>query len=262
MEKWSRADKLTVGGLIFAAVAAIAAVFVVPEFREFFHLDKPHTTQTQAETSTQTIAPSIPARTEPKSEPLKPEAKPKTHKPTQTRVTGDGNVAGNNISDDLNVTGNNNQTPIAIAPNGIAIYGGMVTNPTVNNFGKPSSSRHLTESQKNTLIASLKKIDPQSFYFLSAPDAESTHFGNEVLKMLTSHELGWKVLPLPSNWGQANRQGEGLFIVVSDLQKPPPGTVELQQAFKAVGINASGTTYPMVGTDRFAIYVGVNPVSE
>jgi hypothetical protein len=46
----------------------------------------------------------------------------------------DDNVAGNNISGDENVTGSNNQTaPVALAPNGIAIAGGTVNNPTVNN---------------------------------------------------------------------------------------------------------------------------------
>jgi hypothetical protein len=116
-KKWSRTEKW--GGLILTVVGTIAAVFVVPEFRQFFRLDKPQTVET-APTQT-AAAPSTPVQTEPsKSEPLKPESSKtkKTHKPNN------------------NVTGNNNQTT-AIAPNGIAISGGNVTNPTVNNFGPP-----------------------------------------------------------------------------------------------------------------------------
>ena len=135
---------MTVGGILLAAIATIAAVLVVPEFRHFFHLDKPQTAQAETEsTPTQAATPSSPpVQTEPsKPESSKPTSKPKNKKPAQkttTHVIGDNNVAGNNVSGDKNVTGNSNQTaPTAIAPNGIAITGGTVTNPTVNNFGPP-----------------------------------------------------------------------------------------------------------------------------
>lgn len=57
---------------------------------------------------------------------------------TKTHINGDKNVGGNNVTGNSNVTGNGNTTgPTASAPNGIAITGGNVTNPTVNNFAPP-----------------------------------------------------------------------------------------------------------------------------
>jgi hypothetical protein len=48
-------------------------------------------------------------------------------------------LGSNNISGDNNVTGNANQTGMTvIAPNGIVITRGTVTNPTVNNYGPPA----------------------------------------------------------------------------------------------------------------------------
>jgi hypothetical protein len=126
-----------------------------------------------------------------------------------------------------------------------------------------NEARHLTPTQKTALAASLKAIGPESFYLLSAPDAEATHFSNELLFLLTSPEVGWKQLPQPpGQWGMVFHQGEGLFIVVADLQKPPRGTVELQLAFKSIGVEANGLSYPLIEPDKFALYVGVRPASH
>jgi hypothetical protein len=121
--------------------------------------------------------------------------------------------------------------------------------------------RHLTETQKTTLISLLKGVGPQSFYFLAAHDAEATHFSNELANVLTSPELGWTILELPPGgvWGQVSHEGEGLFILVSDLNKPPKGTVELQKALIQIGFNAPFSKYPLMYPGKFAIYVGVNP---
>jgi hypothetical protein len=137
---WSRDHKLALGILILTGVAAFAAILVVPEFRRFFHLDKPEASQ-QIQPEKQTSTPNVTessATPVQNTEPPKPaEAYKQKSRPTQktqTHVTGNGNVAGNDISGDNNVTGNNNQTgPLAVAPNGIAITGGTVNNPTVNN---------------------------------------------------------------------------------------------------------------------------------
>jgi hypothetical protein len=134
-KKLSRGDKVAVGGLLLAAVAAVAAVLVVPEFRSFFHLDKSQTAQAETKPTQSVTAPTPAVQAEPaKPEPSKPE-KTRPSQKTTTRVSGSDNVAGNNVSGDHNVTGNNNQAgSTASAPNGIAITGGNVSNPTVNNI--------------------------------------------------------------------------------------------------------------------------------
>jgi hypothetical protein len=160
---WSRSDKLTVGGLSLAAIAALAAVLVVPEFRQFFHLDKPQTAQAEAK-PTQSVAPKTSPiqNTEPsKPQPSKPDTAKRKVKPTQktaTHVTGNNSVAGHNISGDNNVTGNNNQAaPTVNASNGIGIIGGTVTNPTVNNYiNSAPPPRVLTKDERDSLASCLK----------------------------------------------------------------------------------------------------------
>jgi len=104
--RWTRTDKLAAAGVALAAVALITA-FVIPEGRRLVGLDKPVTQDPQTASVTQP------------TEPLR----------------GNSNVAENNVAGNNNVVGNGNQTvPTAVAPNGIAILGGNVSNPTVNNI--------------------------------------------------------------------------------------------------------------------------------
>jgi hypothetical protein len=104
-----------------------------------------------------------------------------------------------------------------------------------------NQSRHLSDDQKDKLVSVLKVAAPQELYFISAPDAETTYFSNEILSVLQS--AGWNVVPHPPNWGTIDRQGQGLFIMVADLNKPPRGAIVLQQALKQVGIDSSGQTF-------------------
>jgi len=138
---WTRDHKLALGILLFGGVASLAAIFVVPEFRRLSHLDKPETTQQVPQekqaTPSITIVPTAPVAQsrEPSKFVETSRQESKLTQKTQTHVTGNSNAAGNNISGDSNVTGNNNQAgPVAVAPNGIAIAGGTVNNPTVNNI--------------------------------------------------------------------------------------------------------------------------------
>jgi hypothetical protein len=192
MEKtWSRGDKLTVGGLLLAAVAAIAAVLVVPEFRQFFHLDHSQTAQAEAKPP-QSVAPSTsPVQN---TEPSKPNTSnpKKTKKPTQkttTHVTGNDNVAGNNTSGDNNVTGNNNQTgATANAPNGIAITGGTVNNPTVNNFTPPS--RRLADDEKTALKTCLAMKTGTFTVAALANNGEAYQYAKDFYDVFSG--AGWK----------------------------------------------------------------------
>jgi cytoskeletal protein RodZ len=188
-EPWSRGERIAAWTLGIAVVAILASFFI-PEVRQFFHLEKPPQTA-QAETTPSAATQSTPpVQTEPsRSERSKPDtSKPKkTQKPT--KVQGNDNVAGNNISGDNNVTGNNNQTgPTANAPNGIAIAGGTVTNPTVNNYAP--ASRRLSNEQKTMLVACLKS-NPGTFTVSAiSNNAEAYQYASDFSGVFTS--AGWK----------------------------------------------------------------------
>jgi hypothetical protein len=143
-ERWSRGERIAAWTLGIAVVAVVASFFI-PEVRQFFHLEKPpqtaqaetRPTSLQTGTTTQALL-TVQSPEPPKSEPSKPRKSRKPPQKITTHVTGNENVAGNNVSGDHILTGNNNETgPTAVAPNGIAIAGGTVIQPTVNNFGPP-----------------------------------------------------------------------------------------------------------------------------
>jgi len=133
-QSWNRADVLTAAALIVALLTLVAA-FVIPEVRQLLHLEK----KPQASKVEVQAAPKIQALQNPiePTRPANPEPTNQQQKPTP-HVKGNSNVAGNNVMGKNNVTGSANTTgPTAVAPNGIAIAGGNVTNPTVNNFAPP-----------------------------------------------------------------------------------------------------------------------------
>ena len=120
--------------------------------------------------------------------------------------------------------------------------------------------RHLSEGQKAKLASRLKVAAPQEFYFLCAPDAETTYFSNEILAVLES--AGWKAVPHPPNWGAIERQGVGVLLLVHDVTKPVSREVlVLQQAFQEIGIEATGSNFPMAPNDKVTLYIGVRPTS-
>jgi hypothetical protein len=120
--------------------------------------------------------------------------------------------------------------------------------------------RHLSESQKAKLASLLRADSPQEFYFLCAPDAETTYFSNEILNVLES--AGWKAVPHPPNWGTIERSGVGVLILVHDVTQPVSrGAIVLQQALKEIGIEAPGSNFLMAPNDKITLYVGVRPES-
>ncbi len=134
--RWTRADQLAAAGVIVAAVAIIAA-FVIPEGRRLVGLDNSvlQTAQTESRSQSEQLA----ADVAPKNHLPQPTTPKKPVRKATGRLKENSKVADNAVAGNNNVVGNGNQTgPTAIAPNGIAITGGNVSNPTVNNYGTPS----------------------------------------------------------------------------------------------------------------------------
>ncbi|HVA94943.1 MAG TPA: hypothetical protein VNI36_08580 [Candidatus Dormibacteraeota bacterium] len=118
--------------------------------------------------------------------------------------------------------------------------------------------RELSEDQKAQLIAFLKPYAPQKYYFICAQDAEATEYADEIVEALKS--AGWEAVGPGYNWGTITHQGEGVWVEVSDVNKPAPhGAAVLQMALRKVGIDAGGASFPMVGEDGFLLYVGLRP---
>ncbi|MGA3104735.1 MAG: hypothetical protein ABSD53_09660 [Terriglobales bacterium] len=155
---WSRDQKLAVIGWVVGGVIALiigVSAYFVPEVRQFLHLDK-STLPAQA-TTPSSGTPQADLASQKSEPPIQQRPTPKVSQRTTARVKGNGDVAGNNVSGDKNVIGNNNQIgPTANAPNGIAITGGTVYHPTVNNY---NSLRDLTmsDAQEKQVSDSLGK---------------------------------------------------------------------------------------------------------
>jgi hypothetical protein len=181
-------------------------------------------------------SPSVPIVKTPKPTPQPPSVKVDQH------GNGNGAVGGNITTapcSNVQIGGNNNQATVNCAP----------------------AERHLTDDQKAKLASLLKAESPQEFYFLCAPDAESTYFANEILSVLES--VGWKPVQPPDNWGTIERQGVGVSMLVRDMTAPVPRAgVALQQALKEIGIDAPGVNFPMAPNDKITLYVGVRPPSS
>ena len=190
IHSWTRDHRLALGILIFSGVAAVAAVFVVPEFRRFFHLDAPQPTSVETKPTQGVMQSPAPTQTEsPKSaEPPTPK-NPKPSQKTATHVKGNDNVAGNNVAGDNNVVGNNNQTgPTAVAPNGIAISGGNVSNPTVNNIAALPDVT-MSDSQEKQVSDSIGDLFAGADVTVTVvqPDQNTRDFSNRLVHVFKSN---------------------------------------------------------------------------
>jgi hypothetical protein len=118
--------------------------------------------------------------------------------------------------------------------------------------------RELSQDQRTRLIAFLKPYAPQKYVYISSPDAEATEYGDELVDALKS--AGWEASGPSYNWGTITHQGQGVLVEVLDTTKPAPrGAAALQTALRSVGIDAGGSSFPMVGPDGFLLYVGLRP---
>jgi len=121
------------------------------------------------------------------------------------RSRGSGNkIEGNTV----NILGTG---PVATAPNGIAIGGGTVTNPTVNNFGPTERHLSIGQIQALSLVAvSLPEDSPSWFSIETINSPESSNLATEI-KNAFGDKTGGVVTRLVEN----PPIPKGVFVIVS-----------------------------------------------
>jgi hypothetical protein len=163
-----------------------------------------------------------------------------------------GKVAGNiqpNVASPPAIQINN-------APNGIAISGGNVSNPTVNNYLPPQ--RGLTTDQRDKLVACLRQSGTFSLLVRHAEhNFEAQTYADSLASAL--RDGGWAVPDdAMATFMTETRQGRGLQILVNDINHAPPGAAALQNCLKQVGFEAVGMPMPqIIGPKDFVLYIGV-----
>lgn len=104
------------------------------------------------------------------------------------------------------------------APNGIAIGGGIVTNPTVNNYGPPS--RRLTADEKNNLKAAVSGTKARIIIWFFGGD-DTQRLAQDLYDVF--QEAGWEMAaPHPEGALQAEplKCDIGLFLPASSAHEP------------------------------------------
>jgi hypothetical protein len=155
------------------------------------------------------------------------------------------------------------QVQINSAQNGIAIGGGTVTNPTVNNYAPPN--RHLTENQITALNQLAEKL-PQDFsdrskdrlIIVSVNESEPIKYATEIQKIFEAHgktrELTYGITwqgPVP----------EGIQVLIHSTDDLTYPTAQLIVAtLNASGIPVSAFAYvDFVKVGQIQVRIGVHP---
>ena len=124
------------------------------------------------------------------------------------------------------------------APNGIAIGGGIVTNPTVNNYGP--RSRRLTADERNNLkVAVSGTKDRVIIWFFGGEDTQAV--AQDFYDVL--HEAGWEMAaPHPEGAIQVEPQkcDVAVFLPASSRnEQATPATIAVVTAMKALSMHLS-----------------------
>jgi hypothetical protein len=145
------------------------------------------------------------------------------------------------------------QVPVVVnAPHGIAIAGGTVTNPTVNNYNPPE--RHLSVVQQRGLASSLyQKCTPSSFVSVVwEPDTEALGYASDFTAPLDSVKcLGYRAAlvsrpPLI----------RGVTLITSDWNAPNPQAAALRSALAEAGIPFTAENGEIVRGSSVTVVVG------
>jgi hypothetical protein len=152
---------------------------------------------------------------------------------------------------------------IISAPNGIAIGGGTVTNPTVNNFGISKPPRVIPENLKPELINWLSQNPTKATVSCISPDGEACAVATEWQKLL--HNAGWDVPGVNINIGGIT--APGVFIRIKgdpiqgqsfELADSPMGRL-LGALYKVMGQENVHVDKKQQYENVIQIWIGSNP---
>jgi hypothetical protein len=145
---------------------------------------------------------------------------------------------------------------ITQGPGSIAQIGTVGSTATVYNA---PPARTLTTDQYSNLVKLLRQAGAFKIIIRHAEhNFEAQQYYDSFDKALK--EAGWDVTDEESRivqMAQETRQGQGLQILVHDVNKAPTAAVMLQKSLKEVGVDALGIPVRDFSDEGFVFYVGV-----
>lgn len=126
--------------------------------------------------------------------------------------------------------------------------------PNTVNIVPVPPQRSLSDEQKQRLLEELKKGPRYEFIARHSPNLESQNYEEQISSVLI--KAGWIRARTP--FKIIERDAPGIFISVHKMETAPPGAIALQQALKAIGIDAPGVASESDAEGRFELYVGPN----
>ena len=141
------------------------------------------------------------------------------------------------------------------APYGIAIGGGQVENPTVNNFERPY--RHLTDTQKTSLknLADSLPADSSFLHIEIVNDPEALKYGNDIADFFRS-----KTKTIGVGLSYPRGMPEGVAVLIDSGQEPLfPTAQKIATTFAQAGIPVIFTKFEQPKPGQIWIMIGVRP---
>jgi hypothetical protein len=117
--------------------------------------------------------------------------------------------------------------------------------------------RTLSKIKRDILIEYLRKApikpkDPIEINFdLTASDGEA--YGKEIASAINDPSTGWKANNPVAATGDGDKTG--IFLIVRELESPPPGAIFLQQALMSAGIGGDGIHDPRLPVGSLQIKI-------
>ncbi len=171
----------------------------------------------------------------------KPKAAPKISKEPKTSITSGHPTAA--------------PSTVISAPNGIAIGGGTVTNPTVNNYAP--AERTISKEQRDKFIASLKPYCLKPFEVVVRPtpgNRESMEYAEKLAALITDSGCTRARTPFLID----QRPMYGVVVGIRDVNDIPVGANALVQAFKDATIPVSPMPIDIIPKGEIWVAVGLN----
>jgi hypothetical protein len=254
-KRWKRSDQFAVASLIVAVAGTIAAIFVVPEFRQAARLEGPSEPRTAASEGVQSKLSEGTTAAEPREHEASRRAETGHDKKTPRRAL----VPREQLHDQQEPRNDSRGlpgAPITTAPNGIAISGGNVTNPTVNNLGPPPEpERHIPDEKRAELISWLSQSHGTITINAHPRDAKAFKFAEEWRDIFAAAGWDMKYNGRIHEYMVGSQAFAGVVIIYHG-DKPAPG-VEAEVPSSGPEMYAAKALASVPGSDN--ILLGPRP---